>query len=255
MAGLSPAADAFSPLASPGQSLTVFAASSLTDAFGEIAAAYQAATQATVEYNTGGSNTLRVQLEQGARAGVFASANQAEMSQAQQSGLLAGSPAIFARNRLTVIVPRGNPAGIETLADLADKNYKLALAAPNVPVGAYTREMLKKLEADPRLGAGFQERVLGNLVSDEPNVRQVVAKVQLGEADAAVVYASDVTPRVVGDLRQIAVPDPYNVVATYPIGILKGAENPALAGNFMDFVLSPEGQTILQKWGFLPVRS
>lgn len=254
--GSSPAAARpFAPIQAAGKTVTVFAASSLTDAFTEMGQAFTKATAARVDLNFGASNTLREQLVQGARADVFASANTAEVENARRAGLILGDAPTFARNRLTVITPRDNPAGIAGPRDLGEKRYKLILAAPNVPVGAYARDLLAKLEADPAYGVGFKDKVLANLVSEEANVRQVVAKVQLGEADAGVVYTSDVTPQAAPAVRQIDVPDAYNTLATYPIAVIKDAADPALAENFVEYVLSREGQATLQKWGFLPARS
>ncbi|HEX2172794.1 MAG TPA: molybdate ABC transporter substrate-binding protein [Dehalococcoidia bacterium] len=249
------AARPFTPIQAPGKTVTVFAAASLTDAFNELGEMYTRATGARVELNVGASNTLREQLAQGARADVFASANVAEMNNARRAGLVAGEAPTFVRNRLVVITPHDNPGQIETLRDLGEKSYKLVLAAPNVPVGAYARDMLTKLDADPAFGAGFKDRVLANLVSDEPNVRQVVAKVQLGEGDAGVVYTSDVTPQVAPALQLIDVPDAFNTVAAYPIAVLEDAPDPALAQNFVKYVLSDEGQAALQTWGFIRARS
>lgn len=236
-----------------GQTLSVFAASSLTDAFGEIGQAFTEQTGAEVDFNFGGSNILRQQLEQGARAGVFASANVAEMQKAQAAGLLAGPPLPFVKNRLTVILPKDNPAGLSNLRDLAEKNHKLVLAAPNVPVGGYARDTLRRLAEDPAYGANFAERVLANLVSDETNVRQVVSKVGLGEADAGIVYVSDVTPSARARLTEIPIPDNVKTIATYPLAVLADAPNPDLAQAFIDYVQSPAGQAILREWGFEPV--
>jgi molybdate transport system substrate-binding protein len=157
---------------------------------------------------------------------------------------------VFATNQLTAIAPADNPAGVESLADLAQSGIALVLAAPGVPVREYTDQALGRLAADPAYGADFAEGVYANLVSEEDNVRQVAAKVALGEADAGVVYTSDVTPDIAGQVIQIAIPDEYNVIATYPIAPLADASNPAGAVAFVEHVLSDEGQAILARWGF-----
>ena len=238
--------------ASSGTSLTVFAAASLTDAFNEMGAAFSAEHPgATVEFNFAGSQQLRTQLEQGAVADVFASANTKELNTAIQSGLVvSGTQKTFVRNRLAVIVPKANPGGIQELKDLGQSGLKIVLAAASVPVGGYALTALDNMTAD--FGATFSQTVIANVVSYEDNVKQVVAKVQLGEADAGIVYTSDVTPNVADKLIKLDIPDKYNVLATYPITVLKSAPNAALAQAFMDYVLSDKGQTILRKWGFIP---
>lgn len=234
------------------QKLTVFAAASLTDAFNEIGAQFkQQNPGVTFEFNYAGSQQLRTQLEQGAVADVFAAANTREMNGAIQAALVvSGTQQTFVRNRLTVIVPKDNPGDIKELKDLAKPGLKIVLAAAGVPVGGYSLSALDKMNAD--FGAIFSQTVLSNVVSYEDNVKQVVAKIQLGEGDAGIVYTSDVTPQVAAQLIELDIPDKYNVLATYPIAVLKSAPQADLAARFVDYVLSPEGQAILKKWGFIP---
>ncbi len=233
--------------------LTVFAAASLTDAFREIAARFERENPGLrVVLNFGGSPQLRVQIEQGARADVFASANQPQMDLLKRGGLVAGADRVFARNRLVVIVPKDNPARIERLQDLGRPGVRFVTTHPSVPVGGYTRAALEKMSLAPGFGADFARRVAANIVSEEDNVKQVVAKVQLGEADAGVVYSSDVTPAVRRDVAIIPIPDPYNELAVYPIAVLKNARAPDAARRFVDFVLSEAGQERLVAHGFLP---
>ncbi len=237
----------------PPVELLVFAAASLTGAGNEIAAAFEAAHPGVrIVANYGGSSGLATQLLEGGVADVFASANDAQMQKIVDAGLAGDAPQVFAGNRLVVIVPADNPAGIETLANLADPGVLLVLALPGVPVRDYADQMIQAMAADPEYGAGFADAVYANLVSEEENVRQVAAKVALGEADAGVVYTSDVTPDLVADLLQIPVPDAFNVTATYPIVRLADAPQAELAQAYVDFVLSEQGQSILQKWGFGP---
>jgi molybdate transport system substrate-binding protein len=239
----------------PRGEVTVFAAASLTDAFREIGAAFeQDHPGVRAVFSFGASSALRTQIEQGAPADVFASADQAQMDNARKGGALAGEDRVFARNRLTLITPRDNPRGIQGVEDLASEGVKLVTTDPAVPIGQYTRGLLDRASADPAYGADFRARVERNVVSREDNVRQVVAKVQLGEADAGVVYATDVTPQVRDQVRQIDVPDPLQTIATYPIAAAKGP-NAAGGRAFMAFVLAPGGQDILAKWGFLRARS
>ncbi len=249
-----PAAQPAQPTAAPATSettLTVFAAASLTDAFNEISSKFEAQHPGVkVTFNFAGSQQLRAQLEQGAVADVFASANTIEMNNAIRSELVvSGTQKTFVRNRLTVIVPKDNRANIQSLADLARPGLKIVLAAPGVPVGGYALTALDKM--NQQFGATFSQTVLSNVVSNEDNVKQVVAKVQLDEADAGIVYTSDVTPAAAEKLTAMAIPDKFNVIATYPIAPLRAAPQPQLATDFIQYVLSGEGQAILQKWGFI----
>jgi molybdate transport system substrate-binding protein len=242
-------------VAAQSQTLTVFAASSLTDAFTEIGAAFEAANPGTdVAFNFGSSSTLATQLAEGAPADVFASANNTQMTIARDADRIAGSPHTFVKNRLVLIVPADNPANIQSLHDLANAGVKLVVAAPNVPVRDYTDAMLEKLSADPAFGAHFQTTVMANFVSEEDNVRQVAAKVALGEADAGVVYRSDVTPDIAANVIALPIPDAVNTLATYPIAVTDDSASPDLARAFIDYVLSDAGQNTMVKWGFTSVR-
>lgn len=233
--------------------LTVYAASSLTDAFTEIGAAFDAAHPGVhTEFNFGGSPTLRTQIEQGARADVVALADEANMRAALEKVIVADAGATFVRNKLTIIVPKANPGNVGTPADLAGNGLKLILAQANVPAGQYAREAIAKMAADPAFGADFAQRVQANIVSEEPNVKAVVAKVQLGEADAGIVYHTDVTPGVDGDVTAIEIADAYNVAAAYPIAVTSEARHADAARAFIAYILSEPGQVILVKHGFLP---
>lgn len=232
--------------------LTVYAAASLTDAFTEMSKNFEASNPGvTVKLNFAGSQTLRTQIEQGAQVDVFASANAKEMD-ALVPGKFVGADAdkIFLTNQLVVIMPAENPAGITQFSDLSKDGLKLVLAAKEVPVGNYSVQMLDKL--DQVIGNGYKDKVLANVVSYESTVKQVVVKVQLGEADAGIVYTSDCV--AAPDLQQIEIPVENNVVAKYPIAALTPSKNPELAQAFVAYVLSSEGQSILKKWGFMPVQ-
>ncbi len=238
--------------ASEPKTLTVFAAASLTNAFDEIGKTFEAANPGvTVKFNFAGSQTLRTQIEQGAQADVFASANTKEMDALVTGNFVAADSAqIFLINQLVLIMPANNPAGLVTLADLADPGLKVVLAAKEVPVGNYALQMLDKLEAT--IGTGFKDKVLANVVSYENDVKQVVAKVQLGEADAGIVYLSDTV--AAPELQKINIPAENNVVAKYPIAALSHSQNPELGQVFIAYLLSADGQSVLKKWGFLPVK-
>jgi molybdate transport system substrate-binding protein len=248
---------ASTPLGASGSSqvhgdVTVFAAASLTEAFKEIAGAFEAQYPGVnVVFNFAGTPTLRAQLEQGARADVFASANPEQMDLAVSGGLTDGTVSTFARNSLVIITPSDNPAGIKAPSDLARDGLKLVFAQEDVPVGDYTKQSLTKMDDSGEFGAGFSRKVLDNVVSQESNVKQVVAKVELGEADAGIVYGTDVTPDVAPSLRKVEIPQRFNVVASYPIALVKDRQNDIAGRAFIDFVLSEAGQTILLKHGFL----
>ena len=234
--------------------LTIFTAASLTEAFKEMGDNIEQANPGTkVTFNFAGSPTLRTQLAQGARADVFASADEPNMQGAQKEGTIASEPRLLVRNQLVAIVPAANPAQVIRLQDLAKPGVKLVLTNKEVPVGNYSRQALAKMSQDAAFGPDFATRVLANLVSEETNVKQVVAKVQLGEADAGIVYSSDVTPAVRGAVKVLAIPEPFNVIAQYPIAVVRDAPNAAGARAFIDYVLSPAGQAILTKHGFLAV--
>lgn len=232
------------------RTLTVFAAASLTDAFKEIGAKFETENPGVrVNLNFAGSQILRMQLEQGARADIFASADHKNMDAlATESLIITNSYKDFAANRLIVILPPENPGKLENLDDLAKANLKLILADPSVPAGNYARQVLTKMSEDPVYGENFASAVLANLVSNETDVRQVVTKVELGEADAGIVYLSDVV--AVKGLGTLTIPERFNIIAQYPIAILSTSSNPNLAEEFIAYVISPAGQAILEKWGF-----
>ena len=235
------------------RSLNVFAAASLTESFNAMEAPFERAhPEIDVQFNFAGSNQLRTQIEQGAPAGVFASASAKDMQ-----GLVAGQQVDaaqvqpFARNRLIVIFPKDNLGKVQSLADLARPGLKLIVADANVPVGGYTFAMLDALSANPIYGADFRVRVERNIVSRELNVKQVAAKIRLGEGDVGVVYASDVTADLAPLVGTLAVPNEFNQIAVYPIAPTRNAANAADAALFVDYVLSSDGQAALMKAGFI----
>jgi molybdate transport system substrate-binding protein len=237
----------------PPTVLIVFAAASLTDAFRELGRRLeQKTTGLSVVFNFAGSQQLALQLEQGAAADVFASADQRWMTYAQEHALVEGDPQVFAQNRLVVIVPKTNPARIGELPDLARRGTKIVLAAAAVPVGKYSRDALHNLASAPGFPAAYDTRVLANVVSQEDNVKGVVSKVQLGEADAGMVYRSDVTPAVSRYVRTFDIADEYNVLASYPIALVKGGKSREAAEAFTSLALGEEGQRVLRQYGFLP---
>jgi len=224
--------------ASPWGEVLVFAAASLTDAFEEIAMELSEANPgAKVTYNFAGSQQLAGQITQAAPADVFASANQTQMDVVADAGLVAAEPQIFTSNLLEIAVEPGNPLGIQGLADLSRPDVTLVMAAEEVPAGQYARQALD--------AAGVQVTP----ASLETDVRAVLSKVALGEADAGIVYRSDIAAAG-DDVEGVEIPLDQNVPASYPIAVLTSAPNPAAARAFVDFVTSRRGQEILAKHGF-----
>ena len=236
-----------------GGELTVFAAASLTDAFTAIATDLEAeAPRVEITFNFAGSQALATQLAEGARADVFAPANESQLQAAIEAGLIAAAPVPFVLNRLAVVVPSDNPAGIETPADLAQQGAKLVLAQPEVPAGRYAREAICAMAADAvTYGDDFAGRIGANVVSEEEDVRGVLTRIELGEADAGIVYVSDA---IAADdaVTTIEIPDEVNVLATYPVAPVEGGDE-TLANAFVSYLLSPEGQMTLRESGFEPI--
>ena len=232
------------PLAS-AQVLVVAAASSLSEAFEAIARRFEASEPGVrVLLTFAGSSTLTQQILQGAPSDLFASANHTQMQRLADAGRLVGEAHDFAATPLVVITPAAGR--VATLADLADPGVRLVLASPEVPVGDYARRVLANLAA--LYGPDYPAAVMANLASEEPNARLVAAKVALGEADAAIVYATDAA--AFNGLASLAIPAEQNVVARYPIAVIEGSRQAELARAFLAFVLSPEGQAILAEHGF-----
>ena len=236
-----------------GPTLTVFAAASLSESFRALAAAYETDhPDVQVAFNFAGSQTLRTQLEHGAAADVFASANWQHMATAQDAGLLGNVPEYFAANRLAVITPVDSDA-VQTLHDLARPNVSIAIAAEQVPAGAYARESLRLMSADDSYADDFAIRVMSNVVTNEANVRGVAQKVALGEVDAGLVYETDArAAQYAGAIRVLEIPLQYNPAAQYPIAALSTSVQLEEALEFIQFIQGDSGQAILREFGFVP---
>ena len=241
------------PTAVAGTTLTVFAAASLTDAFKAIKPAFEAAHPGvTVVYNFAGAQQLAAQINEGAPADVFASANKKQIDVViSSSKIISGTAQTFVRNRLVVITPKANPAGITSLKDLAKPGLKLIFEAKAVPAGQYSLDFLTKASTLPEYTSAYSSTVLSNVVSYEDNVRSVLSKIVLGEGDAGIVYTTDAAT-VVDKINTIAIPDELNVIAVYPIAPLADSKIPDMAKAFIAYVLSPEGQQVLATYGFIP---
>jgi molybdate transport system substrate-binding protein len=221
--------------------INVFAAASLTVAFKDEGTAFQMKhTNANVTFNFAGSASLVTSINNGAPADVFASADAPNMQKVVTAGNVTGQPANFAANKLQIVVPAGNPKGIKALADLANPATVVILCAPAVPCGNYANQALAKagVKVTPK--------------SQEQDVNAVVSKVSLGEADAGIVYVTDVKSAG-AKVQGVDIPDDQNVVAQYPIATVKGGSNPTGGYAFIDFVLSAAGQAILANYGFAKI--
>jgi len=235
-----------------GGTLTVFAAASLTEAFDEFATTLENANAGLeIVIQTGGSQTLVTQLREGAEADVLATANNPTMATAVEAGLISGEPVHFTGNRLVIVAPPANPAGIASLDDLANDDVLLVVANSSVPAGAYAREVLCVYGDSEAAAEGFVDAIDGNIVSEEEDVRNVLTKVQLGEADAGIVYASDAVAAELGGapVAVIEFPACLPLTARYPIAAVEGG-NIDLTNAFIAAILSSEGQAVLAKYGF-----
>jgi molybdate transport system substrate-binding protein len=219
--------------------LTVLGASSLTEALTKYGNSFQGSR---VRSSFAGSDQLAAQIKQGARADVFASADNAYPAELRRAGLVE-KPIVFARNRLVAVVPKGSP--VESLADLAQPGMKIVIGDPSVPVGEYTREVLGRLPADERAA------ILENVRSEEPEVSSVLAKVVDGAADAGFVYVTDART-VSGEVRTLAIPNPLQPEVAYAAAVLRDSAEPELAQRYLEGLLHGRGAAELQAAGFLP---
>lgn len=229
--------------------ITVLAAASLTDAFKEAGKAFETANPGVrVTFSFAASSALVTQIDQGQPGDVFASADGANMKKVTDKNQ-AANPVVFATNVPVLVVPASG-APVSTFEDLAKPGVKLVLAAPSVPIGNYARQTLANASSpNGGIAPGFSDQVLANLKSNETDVRAVLAKVQLGEADAGIVYTTDAAIAK-GDVKTIAIPEKYNVVAQYPIAALAESKHKDVAGAFIAFITSDTGQALMQKHGF-----
>jgi molybdate transport system substrate-binding protein len=231
--------------------LTVLAASSLTDPFGELEGAFEEQNPGTdVQTRLVGSSELPAQIRQGAPADVFASVDEANMDNAAEEGLVR-EPEIFVRNRPVVIVSSDNPVRIEELRDLAGVATQIVPAQDGVPIVEYTKDVLANANTEHR--GDFEQRVSDNIVSREANVRASANRMTLGEADATFVYQMDITGDIRDQVQVIEIPENLILLAAYPIAIVEGSHNSELVQEWIDLVLSDEGPAVLASHGFTPV--
>jgi molybdate transport system substrate-binding protein len=234
-----------------GAGLTIYAAASLKGALDKAKAAYQGANPGTtLTISTDSSSALETQIEQGAPADVFLSADTSNPKKLADKGLAEGAPVTFATNTLTIVVPTGNPAGIKTPADLARPGIKVIAAGDAVPITKYATQLVANLAALPGYPANFASAYSDNVVSREDNVKALIAKIELGEGDAGIVYVTDAKASTKVDIVQV--PEAANVPATYAGVVVTGSPNPTAAKAFLDWFAGSEGEAILAGFGFLP---
>lgn len=240
-----------SPGSTASEPLTVFAAASLRGVLDEALTAYEAAHPGTtLTVSTGSSAALETQIELGAPADVFLSADTANAQKLVADGFAAGGPVVFARNELTVIVPKDDPAGVNTPADLAKSGLRIIAAGHAVPITKYANQLVANLATLPGYPADFAAAYAANVASREDDVKAVLAKVELGEGDAGIVYVTDAAAS--SKVRTIPVPTAANVPATYAGAVVKGSAHPDAARAFLDWLAGSGGQAILERFGFLP---
>ncbi len=235
------------------EELTVFTAASLTGAFSEIGQLFENETGMAVAFNFDGSQALRTQIENGAYADIFASANKKQMNALGDGGLINNSSmVVFTRNKISLIIPRDNPAEVSNLSDLARPGLKIVMGTKDVPVGDYALQIIDKLGNDSAYGSDYKAAVLANVISQETNVNYVVTKVALGEADVGFAYVSDITEDMADKVDKIDIPDEFNVIAEYPMAIMQESKYPAESQEFVNLVRSERGKAVLEKYGFAP---
>jgi molybdate transport system substrate-binding protein len=251
-AGCSGSAPAPAAASGSAGGLTVYAAASLTASFKELAAAYEAKTGTAVTLSFDSSATLESQIEQGAPADVFASADTTNPKKLVDAGLAAGAAITFAGNVLTIIVPASGSTAVASPADLAKAGVKVVGAGDSVPITKYAMQLIANLARQPGYPAGFADAVTKNIVSKEDNVKGVITKVELGEGDAGIVYVTDA--KASNKVRQVDVPADANVPATYAAVAVKASKNATRAADFLAWLSGADAQAILARYGFSAAR-
>ena len=231
-----------------GAAFTVFAAASLTDAVSALLDRYasvEPGSRVTTSFDA--SSALRAQIEQGAPANLFLAADVANAQLLADAGL-AAAPVPFARNRLTVVVPHRNPAGITSVFDLAGTGIRIIAAGESVPISGYAAELVERIGAARGAPSGFADSYRANVVSREDNVRAVLTRIELGEGDAAIVYATDAAST--NEVVEVPLPDGVEVAATYAGTVISGSTGEAAATRFLDWLIGPDAQTVFREHGF-----
>jgi molybdate transport system substrate-binding protein len=244
-----PSAAASEPISAEPASLTIFAAASLKNVLADAETAYEAANPGTdLTISTDSSAALETEIEQGAPADLFLSADRTNPQKLIDAGLAAGDPISFAGNKLTVIVPTDNPAGIQSPADLAKDGIRVIAAGDEVPITKYATQLVEKLATESGDAAAFQAAYAANVASKEDNVGQIVSKIELGEGDAAIVYVTDAAGS--DEVTPIEVPDALNVPATYAGVVVGASPHKDAAATFLEWLTGPDGRMVLSSFGF-----
>ncbi|HEX2626367.1 MAG TPA: molybdate ABC transporter substrate-binding protein [Candidatus Limnocylindrales bacterium] len=235
-----------------GTEITIYAAASLKGALDQAKTVFEAANPGILlMISTDSSSALETKIEQGAPADVFLSADTTNPARLVAAGLASSDPVSFAGNTLVIIVPKGNPAGIASPFDIATPGVKIVAAGDAVPIAQYATRLVNNLAIAPGAPMGFATSYARNVVSKEENVKAVVAKIELGEGDAAIVYGTDA--KASGKVESVAItPESANVPATYAGVVVKASTNQAAAAMFLAWLAGPDGQAILAGFGFLP---
>jgi molybdate transport system substrate-binding protein len=245
-----PSAETSSGPSVPAANLTIFGAASLKGALDEAKIAYEAVNPGTtLTISTDSSAALETQIEQGAPADVFLSADTANPKKLVDGGFASGAAVPFAANKLTIVVPTDNPAGVTSPMDLAKPGLRVIAAGDEVPITRYARQLVTNLAGLPGYPANFADAYAANVVSKEDNVKAVVAKIELGEGDAGIVYVTDAAAS--DNVKIVDVPDGANVPATYEGVVVKASPNQAAAAAFLDWLAGSGGRAILEQFGFL----
>jgi len=240
------------PVPVAAEELMVFAAASLGEVFSELRLEFEALNPGLkVICNFAGSQMLAAQIQRGAQADLFAAANEEVMRPLQKRQEIL-PPVFFAGNELIMIVA---PAAVDIIPEFsaaAEPGRLLAIGTPQVPIGAYTRQFLGSLEQDPAFDSSFVSRFRRNVVSEETNVKAIVAKVALGEVDAGIVYRTDLTPRLARQVLPLPLPASHLPAVRYPLAALRQSAHPEAGARFIDFLFSPAGREVLLRHGFTP---
>ncbi|MFN2339937.1 MAG: molybdate ABC transporter substrate-binding protein [Halanaerobium sp.] len=242
-----------SKLGAEAARIRVMAAASLTEVFTELVEEFEELMEVDVELNFAGSQALYSQITMGVGADIFASANLEYMEQLENSDIVE-KPEIFAKNRLIIVV-RKDMRRLAKLDDLEAEDLKLVIADESVPVGTYTLEMLTNKQSKPDTDSDFKDNFMARVVSKEVDVKNVLNKVYLKEADAGVVYQTDITARIESEFTTVEIPEDFNVIASYPIAVLNSSQNKKIAQKFIDYLYSEAGEKIIDKYGFIKAGS
>ncbi len=233
------------------QDLTVFCAAGLSGAFNDLGQLYKNESNVGIAFNFDGAQVLRTQIENGAYADVFVSGSNKHMNALKAEGFMDNSTVFeLARSWQAIIVPKDNPAGIENLSDLAKPGIKIVMGSKDLPINEVTMQILNKTANDTAFGPDFKQKVLSNVISQETNINFIVAKVALGEADAAFAHKSEVSSEYAAKVAFIDIPEKYNVKSEFTIGVLSESEQPEQAKKFLEMVKSDKGKEILANNGY-----